>query len=186
LKIKSEPAIINARVLPTPQVQYHQSSKQQGLLTPQNGVWNLVGQKVCAGAELGSWAVVCFCPQRNMGSPAIEAFVKELCTGVPSSLSSLIIDDCSQSQSSCHVCKLQHRWRRVDPSRGVHQGWECCQGTTSTHRLHLADYWGMSSHFISNGRPLCMVRSNVSPIPSLEFLLNATKYLHLLRYLTPR
>jgi len=79
LKIKPEPATITARVLPTPQVQYHQTSKQQGLLTPQNGVWNLVGQKVCAGAELGSWAVVCFAPQRNMQQAAIETFVKELC-----------------------------------------------------------------------------------------------------------
>jgi Mid domain of argonaute len=79
LEIKCEPAVINARVLPTPQVQYHQTSKSQGLLTPQNGVWNLVGQKVCAGAELGSWAVVCFAPQRNMSMAAIEAFIKELC-----------------------------------------------------------------------------------------------------------
>ena len=128
LKIKSEPAIINARVLPTPQVQYHQTSKQQGLLTPQNGVWNLVGQKVCAGAELGSWAVVCFCPQRNMGPPAIEAFVKELCSsaiesGVISSVFVLSVDDRPQPQSSGHVREFQHRRRRVDSSRGFHQGW---------------------------------------------------------------
>lgn len=88
MKIKSEPAVINARILPTPQVQYHQTTKSEGLLTPQNGVWNLVGQKVCAGAELGSWAVVCFAPTRNMPMPSIVAFVKELCnsavdTGVP-------------------------------------------------------------------------------------------------------
>ena len=79
---------MNARVLPVPQVQYHQTSKQQGLLTPVNGVWNLVGQKVCAGAELGSWAVVCFAPQRNMAMVGIEAFVKELCnTAVDSGVS---------------------------------------------------------------------------------------------------
>jgi len=79
LRVSSEPTVIQARVLPTPQVQYHQTSKQQGLLTPQNGVWNLVGQKVCAGAELGSWALVCFCPQRSMAMQGIEFFVKELC-----------------------------------------------------------------------------------------------------------
>jgi hypothetical protein len=90
LKIKSEPHVVNARVLPVPQVQYHQTSKQQGLLTPQNGVWNLVGQKVCAGAELGSWSVVCFCPQRNMQMNAIEAYVKELCnTAVDSGVSDI-------------------------------------------------------------------------------------------------
>jgi len=71
--------VVQARVLPPPQVQYHQTSKQQGLLTPVNGVWNLIGQKVCAGAELGSWAVVSFVPQRGMSMPSLEAFVKELC-----------------------------------------------------------------------------------------------------------
>jgi hypothetical protein len=70
---------IQARVLPVPQVQYHQGSKGGGLLTPQNGVWNLIGQKVCAGAELGSWAVVCFAPMRNMPVSSVEAFIKELC-----------------------------------------------------------------------------------------------------------
>jgi eukaryotic translation initiation factor 2C len=113
IKIKSEPATINARVLPTPQVQYHQTSKQQGLLTPQNGVWNLVGQKVCAGAELGSWAVVCFAPQRNMQMSAIETFIKELCntatdSGVAQQFISLTLDDCSQSQPSNDVCQFPY------------------------------------------------------------------------------
>jgi len=94
--VKSEPLAVNARLLPTPQVQYHQTSKGQGLLTPQNGVWNLIGQKVCAGAELGSWAVICFCPQRNMPPAAIEAYVKELChtatdSGVHSHVISFLI-----------------------------------------------------------------------------------------------
>ena len=122
MEIKSEPAVINARVLPTPQVQYHQNSKSQGLLTPQNGVWNLLGQKVCAGAELGSWAIVCFAPQRNMTMPAIEAFVKELCnsavdSGVLSPLVYLlIVDDCSQSSSPHHVCQFEHCPCRVESS----------------------------------------------------------------------
>jgi Mid domain of argonaute/Argonaute linker 2 domain len=79
LKIKSEPIMVEARVLPTPQIQYHQTSKQQGLLTPQNGTWNLIGQKLCAGAELVSWSVICFSPQRSMQLASIEAFVRELC-----------------------------------------------------------------------------------------------------------
>ena len=122
MEIKSEPAVITARVLPTPQVQYHQNSKSQGLLTPQNGVWNLVGQKVCAGAELGSWAVVCFAPQRSMMMSAIEAFVKELCnSAVDSGVSSplihlLIVDDCSQSSSSYHVRQFEHCRCRIESS----------------------------------------------------------------------
>ena len=105
LEIKNEPATIPARVLPTPQVQYHKNSKFQGLLTPVHGVWNLVGQKVCAGAELGSWAVVCFAPHRSMPQPTIAAFIKEFCNaavdcGVTSPLFSFhvpVIDGCSQS-----------------------------------------------------------------------------------------
>ena len=110
MEIKSEPTVIHARVLPTPQVQYHHSSKTQGLLTPQNGVWNLLGQKVCAGAELGSWAIVCFAAQRNMTISAIEVFVKELCNSATDSgvLPLLLpfpnVDDCSQSGSPHHVC----------------------------------------------------------------------------------
>ena len=39
----------------------------------------MVGQKVCAGAELGSWAVVCFASARFVSVTAIEAFIKEFC-----------------------------------------------------------------------------------------------------------
>ena len=67
-------------------------------------MWNLVGQKVCAGAELGSWAVVCFAPTRNMPMPSIVAFVKELCnsavdSGVPNIVGAfeLMVDVCSKS-----------------------------------------------------------------------------------------
>jgi hypothetical protein len=116
LKVSSEPATIQARVLPTPQIQYHHTSKLQGLLTPTNGTWNLVGQKVCAGAELGSWSIVCFCPQRVITVQGIEFFVKELCnaavdSGVLSLMTTITLDDRPESQSTDYVCELSHFWR---------------------------------------------------------------------------
>jgi Mid domain of argonaute len=91
---------MEARVLPTPQIQYHQTSKLQGALTPQNGVWNLVGQKVCAGADLGSWAVVCFSTQHSLPEPSIGAFIREFCNaavdcGVLFLKVELTVDDCA-------------------------------------------------------------------------------------------
>ena|ERR1700721_3774201 len=111
LKIKSDPTIVEARVLPTPQVQYHQTSKQQGLLTPQNGTWNLVGQKLSTGAELASWSIVCFSAQRMMPIPGIEIFIKEICNavvdcGVLSEMVEIVyeVDDCEESKSPDYVC----------------------------------------------------------------------------------
>ena len=160
LQIKNEPAIITARVLPTPQVQYHKNSKFQGLLTPVHGVWNLVGQKVCAGAELGSWAVVCFAPHRSMPQATIAAFIKEFCnaavdSGVMSPLFCFhvpVIDGCSQSQSSRHVRQFQYRWRRVVSPRSFHESRQCCEGSTSAHRVHFAHYWGSFLSFQSDER----------------------------------
>ncbi|EIE85427.1 hypothetical protein G6F46_009276 [Rhizopus delemar] len=74
--IKPEMAVINARVLPTPRISYHQSS-QDAEFAPQGGAWNLRGKKVAQGATLGSWALVNFAGAVPL--PAVQRFVRELC-----------------------------------------------------------------------------------------------------------
>ncbi|KAI7870721.1 Piwi domain-containing protein [Spinellus fusiger] len=76
LNVKPEMALINARVLPVPQISYHASS-QEATFAPQGGAWNLRGKKVAQGAVLGSWSVVNFANQVPL--PAIQRFIRELC-----------------------------------------------------------------------------------------------------------
>ncbi|KAI7880301.1 Piwi-domain-containing protein [Lichtheimia hyalospora FSU 10163] len=76
MNIKSEMAMVSARVLPTPQISYSQAS-QDGTFAPVGGAWNLRGKKVAQGAVLGSWSVVNFHAQ--VTTPAIQRFIRELC-----------------------------------------------------------------------------------------------------------
>ncbi|KAF7723040.1 Eukaryotic translation initiation factor 2C [Apophysomyces ossiformis] len=76
MSVKPEMAMIQARVLPTPQISYHASS-QEATFAPQGGAWNLRGKKVVQGATLGSWCVVNF--TNGLPPPAIQRFIRELC-----------------------------------------------------------------------------------------------------------
>ncbi|CAO3703942.1 unnamed protein product [Rhizopus stolonifer] len=77
VSVKNEMSVINARVLPTPKISYHATSKE-AVFAPQGGAWNIVGKKVAQGATLGSWAVVNFVG--SVPAPAIQRFVRELCS----------------------------------------------------------------------------------------------------------
>jgi hypothetical protein len=68
-------SVINARVLPAPEISYHASS-QVAEFAPQGGAWNLRGKKVAQGATLGFWSVVNFAGAVPM--PVIQRFVREL------------------------------------------------------------------------------------------------------------
>ncbi|RIB21172.1 hypothetical protein C2G38_2177379 [Gigaspora rosea] len=46
-------AVVNARVLPTPTLQHHQSSRE-AFFSPRDGSWNLRDKKVATGATLGN------------------------------------------------------------------------------------------------------------------------------------
>lgn len=76
MTVKPEMSMINARVLPVPQISYSQATPD-GTFQPQGGAWNLRGKKVAHGAVLGSWSVVNFHSQIPM--PAIQRFIRELC-----------------------------------------------------------------------------------------------------------
>jgi len=68
---------VNARILPTPTMQYHATSKEASI-RPSSGAWNLRDKKVAAGATLGSWIVVAFVNEKELASNIIRTFVREL------------------------------------------------------------------------------------------------------------
>ncbi|POG72317.1 ribonuclease H-like domain-containing protein [Rhizophagus irregularis DAOM 181602=DAOM 197198] len=74
MEISNDMTVVNARILPTPTIQYHQSSRENRV-QPNGGSWNLRNKKVINGATLGSWSVLVF---SNSSDQAIEFFVREL------------------------------------------------------------------------------------------------------------
>ncbi|PKY56806.1 Piwi-domain-containing protein [Rhizophagus irregularis] len=74
MEISNDMAVVNARILPTPTIQYHQSSRENRI-QPNGGSWNLRNKKVINGATLGSWSVLVF---SNSSDQAIKLFVREL------------------------------------------------------------------------------------------------------------
>ncbi|KAG0338651.1 hypothetical protein BG000_003640 [Podila horticola] len=77
MKISTEMAEINARILPPPTISYHPSSKMANF-APRDGAWNLKDKKVASGATLGSWGVVVFGTERDLPLTFTQAFVREL------------------------------------------------------------------------------------------------------------
>ncbi|RUS34172.1 Piwi domain-containing protein [Jimgerdemannia flammicorona] len=78
LTVGTEMAIVKARVLETPTLSYHSSSRD---VVPDGGAWNLRNTKVATGAVLGSWAVIHFRDPRSRRSPTIrqlEVFIREM------------------------------------------------------------------------------------------------------------
>ncbi|CAH1760543.1 740_t:CDS:10 [Entrophospora sp. SA101] len=73
---------VPARVLPTPTIQYHPSSRE-AKFRPINGVWNLRDKKVATGTTLGSWSVVVFSSERDYPLPSVKHFIRELVTTFP-------------------------------------------------------------------------------------------------------
>ncbi|RIA87407.1 Piwi domain-containing protein [Glomus cerebriforme] len=77
MRISPEMAVVNARVLPTPSLQYHPSSRDSSF-QPSFGQWNLRDKKVATGATLGSWSVLAFMDERELRDQTIQGFVREL------------------------------------------------------------------------------------------------------------
>ncbi|CAG8449098.1 3430_t:CDS:10 [Funneliformis mosseae] len=77
MRISNEMAVVQARILPTPTIQYHPSSRDHEF-KPREGAWNLRDKKVATGATLGSWSVLAFGSERDLPPQAIQAFVREL------------------------------------------------------------------------------------------------------------
>ncbi|CAG8594399.1 4778_t:CDS:10 [Diversispora eburnea] len=68
---------IQARVLPTPFLEYHQNSREPSF-QPKDGAWNLRDRKVATGATLGSWSVVVFCSENDCPARTVQGFIREL------------------------------------------------------------------------------------------------------------
>ncbi|RIA93562.1 Piwi domain-containing protein [Glomus cerebriforme] len=79
LRISNECAVVQARILPAPELHYHPSSRNASFV-PNNGSWNLRDKKVATGATLGSWACAVFGSERNYPMRAVQLFLRELIT----------------------------------------------------------------------------------------------------------
>ncbi|PKK79735.1 Piwi-domain-containing protein [Rhizophagus irregularis] len=79
LKVSTEMAVVQARVLPAPKLQYHPTSRDANF-TPRDGSWNLRDKKVATGATLGSWACAVFGNERDYPMAAVQKFIRELVT----------------------------------------------------------------------------------------------------------
>src|SRR3954452_17497470 len=79
LNVSSDMAVVQARVLNAPKLQYHPSSRDAAF-TPREGAWNLRDKKVATGATLGSWACAVFGSQRDYPLQTVQKFLRELVT----------------------------------------------------------------------------------------------------------
>ncbi|RIA87406.1 Piwi domain-containing protein [Glomus cerebriforme] len=76
-RISTEMAVVNARVLPAPLLNYHPSSREASF-RPNFGQWNLRDKKVATGATLGSWSILAFMNERELRDQTIQGFIREL------------------------------------------------------------------------------------------------------------
>ncbi|PVV02580.1 hypothetical protein BB560_002963, partial [Smittium megazygosporum] len=65
---------VQARVLNTPRVVFA-GNDDRSAVVPNNGVWNMRGNRVYRGVELVSWAVMVFCDQRRAPIQQIKGFL---------------------------------------------------------------------------------------------------------------
>src|SRR6266542_3424864 len=79
LTVSTDMAVVQARVINAPKLQYHPSSRDAAF-TPRDGSWNLRDKKVATGATLGSWACAVFGSERDFPVPAVQKFIRELVT----------------------------------------------------------------------------------------------------------
>ncbi|CAB5298073.1 unnamed protein product [Rhizophagus irregularis] len=76
MSISDEMAVVNARILPTPTIEYRQATREFRV-EPKNGVWNLRDKTLAMGATLGSWSVLAFLDEDTLPKPVIEKFLVE-------------------------------------------------------------------------------------------------------------
>ncbi|KAF8918027.1 eukaryotic translation initiation factor 2C, 3, partial [Dissophora ornata] len=77
VKVATEMAEVQARVIPPPSISYHRSSRMANFV-PKDGAWNLRDKKVAMGAMLGSWGVVVFGNEQELPRTIAEGFMREL------------------------------------------------------------------------------------------------------------
>ncbi|GBC00859.1 hypothetical protein RclHR1_00040010 [Rhizophagus clarus] len=77
IEVSNEMAVVEARVLTPPTIQYHPSSRENRF-RPTGGAWNLRDKRLATGATLGSWAVLAFLNSDVLPDHVIIAFIREL------------------------------------------------------------------------------------------------------------
>lgn len=77
MKVSNEMTTIQARILPTPTINYNSSSKDASFI-PKNGIWNLADKKVPKGASIYSWSVLVFGSEREYPVITVQQFLRVL------------------------------------------------------------------------------------------------------------
>ncbi|PKY52662.1 Piwi-domain-containing protein [Rhizophagus irregularis] len=88
MAVSNDMTVVNARILPTPTIQYHQTSSE-----------NRIEPKVASGATLGSWSVLAFLNERDLPNQAIKYFLRELITTCNDTGMNIVMRD----PPICHV-----------------------------------------------------------------------------------
>lgn len=79
IKLSREMSLISARILKTPQLSYHPSSRESSII-PTSGTWNLKDKLVAQGVTINSWTVVVFSRDEQSHPPlqSVQKFIKIL------------------------------------------------------------------------------------------------------------
>ncbi|CAG8434509.1 675_t:CDS:2, partial [Scutellospora calospora] len=77
MNVSNDMIVAPARIIPTPTLQYHPSSREP-VLVPREGSWNLRDKKVAQGATLGSWSIITFGSDQEFPLQSVQAFLREL------------------------------------------------------------------------------------------------------------
>ncbi|KAK9387314.1 Piwi domain-containing protein [Lipomyces mesembrius] len=75
LRIQPDMIVTDGRILPAPIINYGPGSKKVSL-QPQDGRWNLIGQKLALPQKLESWGVMVFADKRRTPEQVIQNFVR--------------------------------------------------------------------------------------------------------------
>lgn len=75
IRIGENLATVEARLLPTPRLKYHETGKEKDCL-PQVGQWNMMKKKMVNGGTVENWICINFA--RNVQDPSARGFCNEL------------------------------------------------------------------------------------------------------------
>ena len=77
VRISTEMMQCQGRVLNPPMLKYHPSSKES-TVRPRDGGWNMRDKKMCKGASMDRWSVICFGSTRDFPQNVVEQFLRML------------------------------------------------------------------------------------------------------------
>ncbi|KAL1922369.1 uncharacterized protein VTP21DRAFT_9908 [Calcarisporiella thermophila] len=91
VEVKTQMTTVEARVLSTPVISYHRSSREAEI-SPRDGTWNMKNKVLAETVRLDSWGVVIFVHNRKFSMQEAKHLVREFC-------------------QQCNTCGLDVRYR---------------------------------------------------------------------------